>query len=140
MPKLKSVGEVIKSFTKQYDQWASKIQKEQRNTMGKYLHTDNGDIYLRNMARGILSGDLVVCVASVEINREYQNKGILSSFIKHVQKNPYAFSELEIENIQTKELLNSFINKGFRANSDVNDIEFMALTVFKEIKVKKKNI
>lgn len=139
MPELKTPQEVINSLTAQYDAWARKIQQEPRNTTGVYLETDSGSIYVRNMARGILSGDLVVCLAGIQINNEYQGKGILKGIIRHIEKNPYAFSEFEIENIQTKDLLNTFINKGFSATSNVADIAMKPITVFKRIKAKHKD-
>ena len=138
MPKLKSVDEVIKSFTTQYDKWSSQIQKNPRNTQGVWFKTDNGSIYIRNMARGILTQELVVCIANIQLNKEYQNKGILSKFIKYIQKNPYIFAEIEIENIHTEELLNSFIKKGFTSKSNIKNIEFEPLVVFKKIKIKTK--
>jgi hypothetical protein len=128
-----NVQKTIKGFTDQYRHWASLIVKEPRNTMGIYLKTSHGQIYMRNMARGILDERLVVCIASIELNVEYQRKGILSAIVSFIQKNPYAFKELEVENIQTEEVLNSFINKGFSATQDVSKIEIMPITVTKII-------
>jgi hypothetical protein len=138
MPELKSVHEIVKSFTSQYDKWSSDIRKNNRNTQGVWFKTDSGSIYMRNMARGILSGELVVCVSSINLNKEYQGKGILSSYIKYIQKNPYIFSEVEVENIHSEELLNSFIKKGFKATKEVENLAFEPLTVCKIIKIKKK--
>jgi 5'(3')-deoxyribonucleotidase len=139
MPELKTPQEVIKSLTTQYDVWARTIQKNNMNTQGEWLETDSGSIYIRNMARGILSGNLVVCLANIQLNSEYQNKGILEAFIRHVQKNPYAFTEIEVENIHTKEFLKSFLDKGYQTTMDINMIEVMPLTVFKKISAKDKS-
>ena len=114
MPTLKSPYQITKNLTSQYDAWASKIQKDPRNSQGVWFNTDSGSIYVRNMARGIVSNELVFCISSVNINKEYQGKGILSNFVKYIQKNPYSFKEVEIENICFDKLLNHFLNKGFK--------------------------
>ena len=135
MPELKTIPEVIKSLTAQYDAWAIKIQKDRTNTFGVWLETDSGSLYIRNMARGILSGELVVCLASIQLNKEYQNKGVLSAFIRHIEKNPYAFTEIEIENIYTKQSLDSYVRKGYKSHMDVKSIAMMPITVYKAIKL-----
>jgi hypothetical protein len=132
MPELKSVAEVTKSFTSQYDKWCSEIKKNPETTHGTWFNTDSGSICIKKVFRA--SGDLVVCVERIDLNGEYQNKGILSSFIRYIQKNPYIFKEIEIENIATEELLNSFIKKGFNSTMDVKKIEEMALTLVKKLK------
>jgi hypothetical protein len=133
MPVLKTPSEVLKSLTTQYDIWATRIQNDRTNTFGVWLETDSGSLYVRNMARGILSGNLVVCLASIQFNKEYQNKGILSLFIRYVEKYPHAFAEIEIENIYTQQSLDSYVKKGFKSHMDLKSIELMPITVYKAI-------
>jgi len=133
MPELKSVYGLIKAFTAQYDSWALKIQKEPKSTDDFWFNTDSGSICIKSINNQILC-EMVICITTVNINTEYQNKGVFSSFIKYIQKNPYSFSKIEIENIQSEYFLDSFIRKGFKSTTDLKHIEFEPLKLFKNLK------
>lgn len=134
LSKLKNPQEIIKQLTSDYDKWAIGVKENNYNTIGVWFNTDSASIYVRNMARGILSGELVFCISNINVNKEYQGKGIFTSFLRHVLKNPYAFSEVEVENICNEDLLSSLLKKGFKSTKDLNIIEIEALTVTKKIK------
>lgn len=108
-----------KKLIELYNQYAIGIQENNRNMQGVHLKTNDGYVYVRNMARGVLSGNLVLCLATIDLNVDLQNKGILTALIKHIENNPFSFSEIEIENVHEQFLVDSLVKKDFvKINSD----------------------
>lgn len=105
---------VLDEFVKQYNIWAESIKNNPRQLQGVYFSTDYGYIYVRNMARGLISGNLVCCLATISLDDDIQKQGILSSFIKHIEENPFAFKELEVENIHVQHLVDFLVKNEFQ--------------------------
>lgn len=127
----KNLNEIIKA----YDSWSENILTNPLRLQGVYLKSKNASFYVRNMARGELTGERVFCIASIEIDTNLQDKGILKGFIEHVQKNMHHFKEIEIENIMSQRLYNFFKNLEFEdmKNGISNEESFYPKTVSKKI-------
>jgi len=117
----KNINNTIDSLIKQYSSWATFISNNPNNTMGFYLKTSICSIYVRNMARGIISKKHVFSLSSINIEEDYQNLGILTELINYIEKNPFLFKEIEVENILTERLLHYFIKLNYTPLSNELD-------------------
>lgn len=103
----------LDSLIEQYNEWALSIQNNPKQLQGVHLSTEYGYVYIRNMARGVIFGEPVVCLATIDFVPEIQSEGVLSALIKHIENNPFAFTELEVENVMVDYLVNSLIKNDF---------------------------
>lgn len=107
------VQNTIQELIRLYNEYALSIQENPNQLQGVYLSTEYGYVYVRNMARGVLNRQPVLCLATIDLDLDIQNKGVLSSLIKHIEENPFTFTELEVENIHSQFLVDSLVKKDF---------------------------
>lgn len=107
------VQTTIQELIRLYNEYALSIQENPNQLQGVHLSTEYGYVYVRNMARGVLNRQPVLCLATIDLDPDIQNKGVLSSLIKHIEENPYTFTELEIENIHSQFLVDSLVKNDF---------------------------
>jgi GNAT superfamily N-acetyltransferase len=126
---------ILNSLLGQLTKWTDSLNKEgtyfgQRT----WLKTKGAQVYVRSMARGQLNNAPVICLATIDIDEDHQNKGILKALIKHIIDHIHYFSEIEIENISSKRLLDYCLESGFTLRSSSGISEMYCHTVTKQIK------
>lgn len=109
----KKAALALNELIAEYNVWAESIQKDPRQLQGVHLSSTYGYVYIRNMARGVVSGELVVCLSTIDLHPQIQNEGVFTGLIHHIEANPFAFKELEVENVMVEHLVKSLERKGF---------------------------
>lgn len=118
MTSKKNIQHEINDIIDQYHLFAERVSNNNHFLQGVFLESEHIKFYVRNMARGILSGELVFCLASLDIHPDFQNQGVLKNILEHIKNNPFDFKEIEVENIQSERLYHFFLKQNFNNSYD----------------------